>query len=256
VAGRFYPDDPERLTSAIDALLAAAGPCEPTDTPKAIIAPHAGYPYSGPIAASAYAHLRVPGATVERVVLLGPAHWWPAPGIAVPSCSAFRTPLGDVPVDATAISRLAELDFIQVVDEAHEREHAIEVQLPFLQRVLTSAFTLVPLLVGHVSNEQLDAVYEALWGGPETLIVVSSDLSHFHDYETARQLDGATSEAIEAMQPEAIEETSACGRLPIQGLLRMAQRRQLRTTAVDVRSSGDTAGSRDKVVGYGAYILG
>lgn len=257
VAGRFYPDDPDELAAAVTDYVATARQADVADPfPKAIIAPHAGYPYSGPIAGAAYARLRAAERPpVKRVVLLGPAHWWPATGLALPGADAFQTPLGLVPVDAQAVTELAGLDFVHTAAEAHAREHALEVQLPFLQRVLSSPFALVPLLVGQASAAQLDAVFEMLWGGPETLIVVSSDLSHFHDYQTARRLDRTTSDAIEALDSEAIAETGACGRQPIQGLLRAARRHGLRVSTVDLRNSGDTAGSRAQVVGYGAYVL-
>lgn len=257
VAGRFYPDDPARLTAVVDRYLAQArrSGAGAADPPKAVIAPHAGYPYSGPVAATAYASLRAERAAVERVVLLGPAHWWSERGLALPAATAFQTPLGLVPVDAGAVERLRRFDFVCVSDEAHEREHGLEVQLPFLQRALPRPFALVPLLVGMATAGQVEAVLDELWGGPETLVVVSSDLSHYHDYDTAKRLDRATSDAIEGLQPEAVAEHGACGRLPIQGLLRAAARRGLMATTVDLRSSGDTAGGRDRVVGYGAYVL-
>lgn len=256
VAGRFYPDDPDRLRAAVDAYVDAGRPAAGTACPKAIIAPHAGYPYSGPVAGSAYAALgagRRP--RVDRVLLLGPAHAWPLPGLAVPSAAAFLTPLGPVPIDAAAVARLRRFAFVHVADDAHAREHSLEVQLPFLQCVLPDPFAIVPVAVGRATAAQVDAVLEELWGGDETLIVVSSDLSHYHDYATARRLDRATSAAIEAMDPEGIGELGACGRVPLQGLLRVGARHGLLATMVDLRSSGDTAGSRSQVVGYGAYVL-
>ena len=184
VAGRFYPDDATELAAVVDEFVAtasldsAAGPA-----PKAIIAPHAGYPYSGPIAGSAYACVQA--AAVERVVMLAPAHRWPVPGLALPASTAFETPLGTVPVDTDAAQRASQFDFVDTIDAAHVEEHAIEVQLPFLQRRLGHVFRLVPFVVGRATTDQVEAVLEELWGGAETLIVISSDLSHLHDYDTA-----------------------------------------------------------------------
>ncbi|MDJ0849788.1 MAG: AmmeMemoRadiSam system protein B [Myxococcota bacterium] len=222
--------------------------------PKALIAPHAGYVYSGPVAGSAYALLAGQRDVVTRVVLLGPAHRVYVRGLAAPDADAFATPLGDVPVDAAALARVLALPQVETLDAAHAEEHSLEVHLPFLQELLGD-FTLVPLVVGDASPMQVEEVLELLWGGPETLLVVSSDLSHYHDYATARRLDADTSRAIESLAPEAIGGEQACGRIPVQGLLLAAQRRGLEAVAVDVRSSGDTAGPRDSVVGYGAYVL-
>ena len=252
VAGSFYPADAAELTAMVDAMLRRARPAGAA--PKAIIAPHAGYIYSGPIAASAYARLRPARETIARVVLLGPAHRVPLRGLAASSARAFATPLGRVALDREAIERVLELPQVTILDEAHEGEHSLEVQLPFLQRVL-GAFSLVPLVVGVAPPEEVAEVLEALWGGPETLVVISSDLSHYHDYATARRLDGATSRAIEALAPEDIGEEGACGRMPIRGLLRLSRDLGLRAVTIDLRSSGDTAGDKHQVVGYGAYVF-
>ncbi|MFH1570046.1 MAG: AmmeMemoRadiSam system protein B [Gemmatimonadota bacterium] len=254
VAGQFYPGAPRPLAAAVDAYVEAAGPPPPGPAPKAIIAPHAGYVYSGPIAGSAYARIQSLRGQVRRVVLLGPAHRVPVRGLALPAAAAFETPLGRVPVDPDAAGQLAELGYVEVSDRAHALEHSLEVQLPFLQQVLTD-FALVPLVVGQARPEEVAAVLEQLWGGPGTLIVVSSDLSHYLDYDTARRLDRATSSAIEALRPEAIAHDQACGQTPICGLLLQARQRGLAAVTVDLRSSGDTAGPRDQVVGYGAYVF-
>ena len=261
VAGRypgaaFYPADPVELRDLVDFLLAradASARSEPrSGSPKALIAPHAGYQYSGPVAASAYA--RVDPGGIRRVVLLGPAHRVPVRGLAAPCVDAFATPLGPVPLDRAALADAVRLAQVGRSDPAHADEHSLEVQLPFLQRRLGS-FELVPLVVGDAEPEEVDEVIEALWGGPETLVVVSSDLSHYLDYETARRVDARTTRAIEALAPEAIVQDQACGCIPVQGLLLAARRHGLRARALDVRSSGDTAGPRDRVVGYGAYVL-
>ena len=252
VAGMFYPAERRSLHDMVRSLLDAARPSQ--NTPKALIAPHAGYVYSGPIAASAYASLANVRDKITRVVLLGPAHRVGFPGLAVSSATAFVTPLGEIPIDAEAQKTLLALPFVRELDEAHAFEHSLEVQLPFLQESL-NAFSLVPVVVGSATPEEVREVLDLLWGGDETLIVVSSDLSHYHDYDTARSMDAATSEAIEALCPQDIDYESACGRLPVTGLLLAARERGLTARTVDLRNSGDTAGSKDQVVGYGAYIL-
>ncbi len=252
VAGMFYPDDPRELRGEIDTYLGTVAYEGPA--PKALIAPHAGYVYSGAIAASAYARLRAVRDRIRRVVLLGPAHRVPFRGLAASSAQAFETPLGAIELDQDALTALADLPQVQVLDEAHRREHSLEVQLPFLQIALTE-FTLVPLVVGDASAEDVAEVLERLWGGPETLVVISSDLSHYHDYDTARARDGKTTAAIEALRDDVIDYDDACGRNPVNGLLHVAKARGLHAHTVDLRSSGDTAGPRDQVVGYGAYVF-
>lgn len=254
VAGMFYPADRDELQTLVHRLLDAVPPEPGTAPPKAIIAPHAGYPYSGPVAASAYARLRPLAQTVTRVVLLGPSHRVGFYGLAASSAEAFHTPLGDVPIDKAGVAEACRLPQVQVLDQAHQMEHSLEVHLPFLQEVL-GAFSLVPLVVGDAGPQDVGEVLELLWGGPETLIVISSDLSHYHDYESARRLDRATTEAIEALRPEGVDPDGACGRNPINGLLYVARRHGLQVRTLDLRSSGDTAGPRDAVVGYGAYTF-
>lgn len=253
VAGFFYPDDPGKLAAQLDAMLAAAEP-PPGPAPKALIVPHAGTVYSGPIAASAYARLVPLGERISRVVLLGPAHRVFLRGLAAPEAEAFSTPLGVVPVDRVAIESLRDLPQVLRSDGPHAEEHSLELQLPFLQRVLRR-FALVPLVVGEASAEAVAEVIERLWGGDETLLVVSSDLSHYHDYASARRLDEATCAAIEALDPAALGEHAACGRAPLRGLLRAARAHGLHAHTLDLRSSGDTAGDRARVVGYGAWAF-
>jgi AmmeMemoRadiSam system protein B len=185
---------------------------------------------------------------------VGPAHFVPLRGLAVSGADAFATPLGDVPVDDAARQRILPLPQVQLLDSAHAEEHSLEVQVPFLQRVL-GEFSLVPLVAGEATDAEVAEVLEELWGGDETLIVISSDLSHYYDYETARQLDGATTRAIESLEPHGLGPGSACGRVPVRGLLLAARNHGLRARALDLRSSGDTAGPRDEVVGYGAYAF-
>lgn len=252
VAGLFYPDDPRELEAQIQRFLSEASVAGPV--PKAIIAPHAGYIYSGPVAASAYAMLAPARGTIERVVLLGPAHRVPLRGLAVSSADSFLTPLGPVPVDVEARDRLLELPQVRVWDTAHAQEHSLEVHLPMLQTVL-GEFSLVPLVVGEATADEVSDAIDAVWEEPYTLVVVSSDLSHYHDYTTARRLDEATSQAIEGLHGSRLGYEDACGRNPIRGLLESAHRRGLRAQTVDLRNSGDTAGPKDRVVGYGAYIF-
>lgn len=257
VAGQFYPSDPERLEADVQRYLNEADApedCEDYPLVKAVIAPHAGYPYSGPIAASAYVHLACSDIPVKRFVLIGPAHFAPVRGLATSSAAAFDTPFGRVPVDEVGRAAALALPGVVVDDEAHRPEHCLEVQLPFLQELFLD-FTIVPLLVGDASDEEVAAVLEALWGGPETRIIISSDLSHYYPQATARRLDAETAEAIVALRTEVLREDSACGRAAIAGLQLIARRRGLSARLVDLRNSGDTGGPRDRVVGYGAFIF-
>jgi hypothetical protein len=252
VAGLFYPDDPRELHTLVSGYLAAVPASG--GVPKAIIAPHAGYIYSGPIAASAYARIQPARGRITRVVLLGPAHRVGFHGLALSSADCFQTPLGRITVDQEAVKKISRLPQVQVMDAAHAQEHSLEVHLPFLQEVL-GEFSLVPLVVGDAAPGEVAEVLEALWGGPETLIVISSDLSHYHDYKTAQRLDRATSQAIEQLRLEDIQYDHACGRNPVSGLLHVARKRGLKAKTIDLRNSGDTAGTPDRVVGYGAYIF-
>ncbi|MEK9725738.1 MAG: AmmeMemoRadiSam system protein B, partial [Rhodospirillaceae bacterium] len=253
VAGQFYPGNEGDLSAAVDGYLDAA---DKTDArvPKAIIAPHAGFVYSGPIAASAYARLAPVCDTIKHVVLLGPCHRVAVQGLALSSADAFATPLGEIPVDKDFAAKALEFPQVQVFDQTHQMEHSLEVHLPFLQRCL-SDFTLLPLVVGQAAPESVAEVLDALWGGPETLIVVSSDLSHYLDYDAARDIDAQTCEAIEALDPGRIARQGACGRFPVGGLLVAAKERGMTVETVDLRNSGDTAGPKDRVVGYGSWLF-
>jgi AmmeMemoRadiSam system protein B len=253
VAGQFYPADPNELRMEVNAFLVAAKPA--TDKiPKAIIAPHAGYPYSGPIAGSAYACLARGRGRLKRVVLLGPSHFVAFRGLAASSAMVFESPLGPVPVDEEALARIRGLPQVTTLDAAHRNEHSLEVQLPFLQIALDE-FKLVPLVVGDATPEQVGGVLNELWGGGETCIVISSDLSHYHDYQAAQPIDRETARAIESLNWLNLDGGQACGCRPICGLLWAARKRGLRCHTVDLRNSGDTAGSHDRVVGYGAFVF-
>jgi hypothetical protein len=253
VAGAFYPGNPKELDATVQYHLSQVEPSD-APAPKAIIAPHAGYIYSGPVAAAAYARIRPARDVIKRVVLLGPCHRVAVRGLALSGADAFATPLGEVAVDKNAVAAIKALPQVEVFDATHQEEHSLEVHLPFLQ-VILGAFSLVPLVVGEADAEKVAEVIERLWGGPETLIVISTDLSHFQDYEAARRRDRATCRAIEAMDGASIGREDACGRIPMRGLLALAKRRAMTVTTVDLRNSGDTAGPRDRVVGYGAWVF-
>ena len=253
VAGLFYPDDPLLLQQQMEQFLSTEAPV--TACPKALIVPHAGYIYSGPVAATAYAQLLPMRERIERVVLLGPAHRVGFRGLAATSALYFSTPLGVIRIDQDAMEEILLLPQVHVLDEAHRQDHSLEVQLPFLQEVLRKSFSLIPLVVGEANTHEVAEVIEKLWGGPETLILISSDLSHYQDYATARRLDRNTAHAIEQLNPEAIDEHQACGRNPIRGLLLAAKHHNICPHRLDLRNSGDTAGTRDRVVGYGAWAF-
>jgi MEMO1 family protein len=254
VAGTFYPADPAVLGAEVDALLTDAQESSAAGPPKALVAPHAGYRYSGPIAASAYATLRGGSEHVTRVILLGPAHYVAVRGLAAASSDAFATPLGEVPLDRDARTIACAMAGVDVNDAAHAPEHSLEVQLPFLQRVLGD-FSIVPFVIGRASPDAIADVLDELWGGPETLIVVSSDLSHYHDHATATARDRQTADAIVAGRGDDLTTEAACGAYPVRGLLTAARQRGLAPALLDLRNSGDTTGPKDRVVGYGSFVL-
>jgi AmmeMemoRadiSam system protein B len=251
VAGMFYPADSHALAQEVRKLLAEAHG-EPL-SPKALIVPHAGYIYSGAIAATAYRTLSGIAPRIRRVVLLGPTHRVAVRGLALPDAEAFETPLGRVPLDSAAAQAIARLPQVVVSNAAHALEHSLEVQLPFLQSVL-GEFTLLSLAVGGATAEEVAEVLEALWGGDETLIVVSSDLSHFLDYTGAQSADRATCDDILKLVGT-LNHEQACGATPINGLMLAARRHHLEARLLDLRNSGDTAGSHDRVVGYAAFAF-
>jgi len=252
VAGMFYPADPDSLSHTVEQLLDDAK--NPGTRPKALIAPHAGYIYSGPIAASAYVLLESLNGQINQVVAFAPAHRVPFAGIAAATASYFRTPLGDVPVDRAAVDKALKLPQVKAFDAVFEGEHALEVQLPFLQKTLRR-FNLAPFIVGDASGEEVAEVIDHLWGDDSTLIVISSDLSHYLEYTSAKSIDSVTTDAIESLAPQLLHHDNACGRIPIQGMLIAAREHGLRVETLDTRNSGDTAGSKDRVVGYGAYAF-
>lgn len=256
VAGLFYPGRTEVLRQRVEALLAAAdaaaGRSSAVD-PKVLVVPHAGYVYSGALAAQAYRLLAGRRSSVRRVVLLGPAHRFWVSGLALPGCETFRTPLGDAAIDAELAAAVRALPGVNISDAAHAEEHSLEVQLPFLQAVLED-FTLLPLLVGGATAAEVAAVLEEVWGGDETLIVVSTDLSHFHDLATARRIDAGTAAAIESFDAD-LRSEQACGAGPLNGLLLLADRKSLGIGRIGLATSAEASGSEGRVVGYGAWWL-
>ncbi len=264
-AGTFYPEDPVLLRESVTALLSAV----PTEgpTPRALIVPHAGYPFSGPVAASAYALLQPLRDRIKRVVLLGPSHFCRFSGLAAPKADALATPLGAVKVDLSALEALRQWPQVQVLDQAHQREHSLEVQLPFLQLTL-GEFSLVPLVTGLATASEVENVLQTLWTGHDTLVVVSSDLCHDHDYPTTRAIDRETAELIEHLHWQMLHNQRACGYCGIRGLLKLAQQRKMQVKALDLRNSGDTADwmaeaptrlprvwRPQTVVGYGSFVV-
>jgi len=255
VAGAFYHSQKQVLANDIKTLLEEVTPDVDASklSPKAIIVPHAGYIYSGPVAASAYAQLSAKRDSIKRVVLLGPVHRVPVHGLALPDVSAFATPLGEIPIDLDAVAAIRNMPQVVVSTAAHAPEHSLEVQLPFLQAVLGD-FKLLPLAVGNATASEVAEVLEVLWGGEETLIVISSDLSHFHPYQAALAIDAQTAQDILNLQ-YTLSHEQACGGTPVNGLLLAARRHQLQPHLLDLRNSGDTAGDKDRVVGYAAFAF-
>lgn len=252
VAGSFYPKNASQLNSMLEEYLSLK--TVDIAPPKAIIAPHAGYIYSGQTAARVYSTIKKRRTQITRVVLLGPTHRVYVQGIALPSNSHFASPLGNVSIDTEGLKKISAHRFVQYLDAAHEQEHSLEVHIPFLQKVLND-FTLLPVLVGDATPEQVATILEELWGGEETLIVISSDLSHYLDYETACKTDSNTTRLIENFDYKNIGSNQACGCMPMRGLLKLAQEKNMSIQTVDLCNSGDTAGTKDRVVGYGAYAL-
>ncbi len=250
VAGSFYPADPDQLNAVVEQLLHRTSPC--ADTPKAIVAPHAGYLYSSKPAAAAMSRICHRDNSVSRVVILSPNHKMPVDGVAVPSHEYFATPLGKVPLDREVCDQMVSMPFCSLNDEAHAEEHGIEVLLPFMQRRLEN-FRIVPLIIGRLDTQSVSRLLHEIWGGPETIIIVSSDLSHYLSDAEARDMDGLTARSVERLNVENIKGNNACGWVPFSGLLEQAKLRDLRVTRHALCNSSDTVGPKEKVVGYGAW---
>ncbi len=259
VAGTFYEGDPAALTSDVERMLAAAQPVDPpSGRLRGLIVPHAGHIYSGPVAATGYRLLRLEAAAaspVRRVVLLGPDHFVGIRGMAVPTVERFRTPLGTIPLDESLRTAALSVPGVRGDDAAHAREHSLEVQLPFLQRVLTTGWTLLPVVVGATEPDEVAALLAATLTGPDVLLLISTDLSHYHDHATAQRLDQRTCAAIEALDETAIGTADACGRYPLRGAMAWARRQGWQVTLLDRRTSADTAGDPHRVVGYGTFAI-
>ncbi|MBW3564249.1 MAG: AmmeMemoRadiSam system protein B [Acidobacteria bacterium] len=255
VAGSFYPAEPEVLGRDVDRMLREARPRREEKLPRALIVPHAGYVYSGSVAAEAYRLLESHIGRINRVLLLGPSHFVPFDGHAVPASDGFMTPLGTVELDAEGRDRLSELDHVIVSDLPHQREHSLEVQLPFLQRIFESVPLLLPVAVGTARAEQTAEIIRSEWNRDGTLVLISTDLSHYLPYDDARRADARTAEAIRSFDFEAIRDRDACGRYPLRGALLAAKEDELTIHELDLRNSGDTAGPRSEVVGYGAWVI-
>jgi AmmeMemoRadiSam system protein B len=257
-AGTFYPDKPQELAAVVKSHLsksAKTASAARTMLVKAIVAPHAGYIYSGTTAGAAYAAVSARRDEIERVVLLGPSHRVGFSGIASSGASVFETPLGPVTVDRDAVTALTTAGLAREFEGAHDDEHSLEVQLPFIKTVFPSAH-IVPLLAGDEDWQACERVLAALWGKDETLIVISSDLSHYHDYATAQHLDGETAKQIESLAAGGIDHEQACGATAINGILGIAADKKMSCQTLELRNSGDTVGAKNRVVGYGAFAIG
>lgn len=253
VAGLFYPSNTLELQQQVQQYL-TRNDIPQTPAPLAIVTPHAGYVYSGATAGVAWASVAARAESIYRVVLLGPSHRVALRGVATSTADYWQTPLGRIGLDKDAAEHLQLLPFVIASDKAHAREHSLEVQVPFIQTVFANA-TLLPLVVGDATPEQIASLLKPYWEDPHSLIAVSSDLSHYHDYRTAQQLDRQTSDAIEHFDIQAIGPEQACGCRPLCGLLKLAAEARCRITTLDLCNSGDTAGDRQRVVGYGAYVV-
>ena len=255
VAGYFYPDDPAELAAMVDGYLAAVPVPRDDAPPVALIVPHAGYVYSGPVAATAYARLAAWRDRIERVVVVGPPHRVPVRGLALSGADAWDTPLGRIPVDAGARRSLLARPDVYVDDRAHAPEHSLEVHLPFLQRVLGDGWSLLPVIAAGDDAATLADALEPVWGTPGTVVIVSTDLSHYHPQREARVIDGSTAEAIVAARWEVLDGERACGAAGVRAALELTRRHDEHVHLLDLRNSGDTAGSTDRVVGYGSFLV-
>lgn len=251
VAGYFYPSNKEILIKQIKNFLENAT-LKFNYTPYALICPHAGYVYSGPIAGFSYKTLLPNKKNYKNIIILGPSHFEYVNGIAYISAEYFETPLGNAKVDLETLEKIKKLDFLVQNEDAHKKEHSIEVQIPFIQYIFQNDIPILPLAFGKISPEKIKILLETIWN-PETLIIISSDLSHYYDYDTAKKLDKQTSDAILNLDSDAIQYEQACGRIGIQGLLMFAKEKNWKAYLLDLRNSGDTSGSKTQVVGYGAW---
>jgi len=262
VASMFYPGKPADLLNSVRKYLSDADAEQSTvkfkndeNSVRALIVPHAGYIYSGKIAASAYQLLQRNKYHFKRVLLLGPAHRLCLQGAAFPNEEVFETPLGSIILDKTRMKKLAaEFSWISFNEKAHAEEHSLEVQLPFLQETIAD-FELLPLVVGEMDSLQIAEMIQQFSTDLETLIVISTDLSHFHNYQTAYEKDALTANAIELLEPQKISSEDACGVYPLRGALVAALQNKWKIHRMGLCNSGDTTGDYGRVVGYGAWAL-
>lgn len=253
VAGRFYPGQARALADLVDTLLDAVPLPDATTLASAYVVPHAGYPYSGPTAAAVYARLRRHADRIARVVLIGPAHYVPLDGCAATGAGRWSTPLGAATIDREAVDRLAGSRWVAVDDRPHEPEHSLEVQVPFLQRALPESVPLVPVLVGASGVEDVAAVLADLPPGPGTVLLCSTDLSHYLDLPTARERDARTAAAVLDLAPERIGTRDACGVFALRGLLGWARVAGLTPRLLHQCTSAEATGDASRVVGYAAF---
>ncbi len=252
VAGLFYPSEPEELKSMLETFVNTAKSVN--NLTRAVIAPHAGYVYSGPIAGSAYKALYSSKENIKNVIILSPSHNCSFDGVATHSAQAFSTPLGDIEVNQELKEKIASLPFIKELDEAFIREHALEVHLPFIQYVLPHA-KILPLVVGQTYPEEIQMLIETLWNDPSNAFVISTDLSHFLSYMQAQKLDSLTAKQFERKLFQEIHHEQCCGYFPVRGMLKFAKEHGLKISTLDLRNSADTAGDKGRVVGYGSFMI-
>ncbi len=253
VAGAFYPSEPEILSKDIQRYIEET-PSVSLPVPKAIIVPHAGYEYSAGVAASAYKLLKSGRKSIKKVVILAPSHKIGFNGMALTKASAYETPLGNVEIDKEMNEQLLALPLVDYLEEAHKSEHSLEVQLPFLKEALDD-FKLIPVITGNASPTDVETLLETVWGKKDTLIVISTDLSHYLPYNEACILDNKTKTAIENLDIDSIEQEQACGYVPLKGMLTIAKAKKMQVETLEVKNSGDTSGSKNRVVGYGAWAF-
>jgi len=254
LAGRFYPAEKEFLGKVVDRYLGVvdAAVCQSESIPKAVIAPHSGYINSGPVAAAAFFPWKQMAGSIHRIILLGPSHQYDFPGVALPDAVKFETPLGELSLDQNACEQILRHRFVRIFQAPHENEQSIEVELPFLQRIVPQ-FEIVPLIVGRADCSQLASLLDELWGGEETVLVISSDLSHRNDYTAAKKIDSATGEAIRNFEAAKINADQACGHRILRAFLKLALKRKMACKMMDLRNSADISGTSADIIGFGAF---
>ena len=253
VAGMFYPGEEASLRQMVDGFIQKALSFDLR--PRAIIAPHAGYIYSGSIAGTAYKTIAAVRDQIENVIIMSPAHRFYLRGIALHMADAFATPLGNIPVNIGIVKKIKQFSSVQWEERSFIQEHGLETHLPFIQRAFKPGIKIVPMIVGECQESEVAEILESVWEDPRNFVIISSDLSHFHSYADAKKLDRNTVDLIQNLDSQSLDTEFACGHYPICGLLNLARNRKLKIKALDIRSSGDTAGSKESVVGYGSFAV-